>query len=496
MKLVCWMPLLLLPFPAMAEEEPVPPWFARKTGDPYALFSAWRELSTPEAAADLGGPAGAIGGLVKDEQGRPLPNTTITFHYDGIGKGSRTGLVTDAKGYFIVYGPPQPKMRPRKPPGEAQASPEEQRAIHDRPGCDLLAAPGYPPSELAREYANARGEWRICIPQPLMEEADRAFYVFQVKSENTFAPEGFSEFVAQRVAKSAAETRSPWRDRTKSWEASDHRSATASYEARLVDPRRKRLPGAIVKYSVSARNYSCRQIVKTDAQGECELKERVPPAVTEFQRHLTVDAQEFGIGPVAWAPQPDVLNVIQLEPPADIRGQIVDHRGDPVHMSLFIEYRQRADCPFELMVRSLPDGTFAFSRIIPGQEFRVVAGRMWPRASVEGEWMTLAAGEVREGIRLQVPLPTSLRGVVVDQQGRPIPKARTEPSFPEGSGSLQGRCWEDSTFFYGAFGAKPFQIRAWADGYGRVSTEEIRLEPGELRFLPMTLKPSAASAGK
>src|SRR5438132_12071331 len=98
--------LLLLPVLASAGPPSVPPWFVSDTSDPYAIFSAWKNLSSREAAVYLHDGWRVLGGQLVDEKGNAMGLTRLSGSGgDSSSRGEGADLVTDKNGYFLIYGP-------------------------------------------------------------------------------------------------------------------------------------------------------------------------------------------------------------------------------------------------------------------------------------------------------------------------------------------------------------------------------------------------------
>jgi hypothetical protein len=97
----------VLLFPVLVGASPlsVPSWFISDASDPYAIFSAWKNLSTREAAVYLGAGWNVLGGQLVDEQGNPMALARLSGSYADAIRGYGVDLVTDKDGYFLIYGP-------------------------------------------------------------------------------------------------------------------------------------------------------------------------------------------------------------------------------------------------------------------------------------------------------------------------------------------------------------------------------------------------------
>src|SRR6266404_508227 len=129
-------PILVRPSPAA-----VPSWFISDSGDPGAIFSAWKNLSTRDAAVYLGADWTVLGGQLVDEQGRPLGLTHVSVSYSEAIRSYGADLVTDKDGFFLIYSPYSLEV------SESADDPRQYGV------CRFHASPGYPSSIAGAHYA-------------------------------------------------------------------------------------------------------------------------------------------------------------------------------------------------------------------------------------------------------------------------------------------------------------------------------------------------------
>ncbi len=82
-----------------------------------------------------------------------------------------------------------------------------------------------------------------------------------------------------------------------------------------------------------------------------------------------------------------------------------------------------------------------------------------------------------------------LRGVVVDESGKPVPvNDSLRIVFENGEHLLN--FWNPSPekFGYNALSPAPFQIEVNTGGFEKYRSEKLQLEPGELRFIKIVMK--------
>lgn len=483
-------------------DDQVPGWFRTNPDKPQAIFEAWQQLTTREAMLCLGENWQVLAGRVFDDRGAPLARTPIELHLSTHIRSYSAPLQTDDNGHFIIYAPYSPTLGPK------------DRAAGDLAlnGCFLLAAPGFPNTPLGRAFAAKRGAFRACDQNLLMREGERAYYSLTCKSDTLFDAAEFAAF-EREYATRKPEPRKPWRDRPKDPEGKPGERIVWHYELRVVNDAGEPIAEALVKYQFAAVEPGCWQIRSTDVDGRCRLEEWLLPRQAAgdeqpddyISRRITVDAPGYGVGPVQLKLKPDEVNTITVAKPAAVAGRVIDHAGRPLPSGLRVQYRRPAWLAFETDLRTDATGAFRFDRIMPGEEFCLVTdgfNLMWrQRASTHSQWFTLKAGELHEGVELAVPLAAGLRGTVETPGGLPVDIAGHHSLWldygPDG-GTLHYKGTDNGPWgpkdggrfgFFG-LGSKPFHFRTSVPGYEVEPTGPIRLEPGELRFVRLILRPA------
>src|SRR5262249_12058849 len=94
--------LILLFAVKNCETQMAPPWFSADDNDPYSIFQAWKFLSARDAVLYLGIEWKALGGLLRDETGAPLPLTPILLFFNTNIRSYSAKVMTDKDGYFIL----------------------------------------------------------------------------------------------------------------------------------------------------------------------------------------------------------------------------------------------------------------------------------------------------------------------------------------------------------------------------------------------------------
>ena len=204
--------LLISGTPATAAEgEAVPAWFKSDPAKPYAIFDAWRNLSTTEAVIVWGSDWNVFAGCLQDEHGKPIGNCPLWAEpQHGSGSwffGRRpTRLKTDKDGYFIIYSP--------------------------YPTLGFAAAPGYPFSEIGLRFAQANDGFVGCDARVVHVSNDRRFFVLTCPRKNTFDEKDLNRFVDQEMAK---------------WKSEGHQDSSAPlrpWQRSAGGRRSERVPGA------------------------------------------------------------------------------------------------------------------------------------------------------------------------------------------------------------------------------------------------------------
>jgi len=482
--------LILLFANDWCEAQTFPQWFVADN-DQYGIFQAWKFLSARDAALYLGVDWKALGGVLRDENGVALPLTPILLAFNGGIRANSANVMTDKDGYFIVY------------------SPYSIDISGDDRSLDLsfkvYACPGYPYSFQGYAYAEAKGDVKICNPKLLYKTEDRAFYELSVQSKNSFDEDGFTKFREKLREEGSKKGSVPWRDSPRSREGGTERRERTTYEIQVVSVEGKPIPKSIVKYIAYDGYDGNSQVVETDGSGLCQVEEFILPRqprnyYSEIVRRLTIDAPDYGVGPVTCNLRKGKVNIIKLETPGAVSGRIADHNGNPTYTSLKVQYKKPNGCAFETDVPINPDGTFTFTRIMPKEPFKLVGMitslQVAPLAPVETDYFILEPGEHKTDVQMIVPLAAALRGLVIDQDGAPVKDIgefilvheRSDRSEDRG-GLIDGDLISGGEKFgYNPIGQTPFRISIKANGFEEYLSDVIQLEPGELRFIRIVLR--------
>ena len=303
-----------------AEEPTVPVWFKPNPKNPYAIFDAWRNLSTTEAVVCWRSNPSVYAGCLRDETGRPIASCPLWVFDGGFHFGSEAGfggpnqLKTDKDGYFIVY------------------SPRRELAFSAAPGC--------PFSAIGLQFAEANERRVTCEARVIQVSDERRFYALTCPRKSTYDEEGFRKFVDSEWTRWKKKPRNQYVAPVKAWaeqrsgSSLDKYDARSKYLVRVVSPKGAAIPGATVQFTA----WDCwwndnAQTVLTDAKGECTLFEQFLSGQQKkyydgVRRWLTLDIPGYAVGPVPFRLKKNVVNVITAKEAACARGRIVDGNGN------------------------------------------------------------------------------------------------------------------------------------------------------------------------
>ncbi|HEY2414571.1 MAG TPA: hypothetical protein VGI40_20155 [Pirellulaceae bacterium] len=440
-------------------------WFRFDSERPYAIFDAWKELSTRKAAICVGENWKVIAGQLQNNHGKPIANTALRFDLVS-GKAVHADLQTDANGYFIIYSPWYLDIDDDEPSN----------------GRRVIATPGYPVTQAGQYFAYKCSAIRMCKSKLVTKENDRAFYVLTCDDQTAFDADKFKAFEQEYLAKRIT-PRDPWRATPDDREKILNRRF---YEVQLVDPMGNGVADALITCRFPGTKT---QVRKTGMDGRCQFDDWQLPGKNG---DLTIDAPGFAAGPMPFELKFGVLNVIRLQRPATVVGRIVDDEGNPETRELHVEYKRFSYIAFETDFRSQSDGTFSFDRVMPNEEFRIQSG------NARSEWMKLTENEKSKEVQLKLEMPSALRGIVVSEKGDLMPVGLRLDFGPDESligvnghvsyvGTNNGP-WgpSDGRFGFSGLSNRPFRIKVY--GWEVEPSEPMQLEPGEMRFIQVKLK--------
>lgn len=390
---------------------------------------------------------------------------------------------TDDHGHFIVYSPRGP-IRSGK-----------RHDINDNI-VEFYAAPEYPFTAVARDFAHVNQDIRKCQVRVIAEADDRRFCNLTCSRLSKYDQKQFEKFVAEQLADPKAIRDRGFRPRPREREGSTERGVRNEYEVKVVSPTGDAIPNALIHFTAYDGYQGNSQIQETDENGKCTLVEELLAKQGQkyrdgLRRWLTADIPGFAVGPVTLDLRKDAPNVIVAKPVATVAGRVLDWHGNAFPTRVTVRYKNRNHCSFEFDARGDAEGQFTIGRIMPEEPFRLLIHRethqSTPSAEVWSGTMTLTPGEQRKDIVLKVPQSAALRGIVVDEENRPVKDIWSVMFHNREGGWGHG---EPNDGRIGAFAVAPIptQIKVNAKGFEPYVSEEIPLEPGELHFVRVVMK--------
>lgn len=464
----------------------VPAWFRANPADPGRLFNAWRSLSTRRAALHLWQNQDVVAGQLLDASGKPVSFAPITTTLDGAAN-YEARWITDKDGYFIIYG--------------AYALEARDVAAHaPAPGFGIRVALGYPATDAGWKFAVQERGVATANPQLIAKGDHWAYYTFTVDASSAakFDAAKFAAFLPTATKQPgydpSVDTK-PEPCSTKGW-------SWPVYPVRILSPEGKPVPNAVFAYYPLQ---GTRMVVKTDAEGRCDLVGFLPTIRKTFK----IDAPGLTTGPLRLDLKEKVTNDIRLEKPGRIYGKFLDAEGRPVRPQARLEYTWAEWIGFPLQLQVAEDGSYSFDRVVPGEHFHIAAtdpsAEFTPMLPFQSGDLVLKPGESVEK-NLIVAWNGAIRGVLEDEQGKLI-DADWTVSLRDAMGhdsqfqkrGYTGRYWEldkpDSVYF--SFRAlepgKPLRVHVVAKGFADYDSEAINVGPGELRFVTIKLKRTSAA---
>ena len=474
--------LLAFGAPAVAETPVVPAWFRPDANKPYAIFDAWRNLSTSEAMLVWENRWGVSAGCLKDERGKPIADCplyvdeALPVGHPGSGRMHPDKLKTDRNGCFIVY------------------SPYRDLAFY--------AAPGYPFSPRGYRYAQMNGALVECGARAIQVSDERRFYVLTCRRKGACEEKGLKRFFERELAQWKRTPCEPNREQPSAWQEQktgsklDRFGPRSKYLVRVVSPTGKPIPDALLTYSAWDRYgiANNQQTVATDNHGDCTLFEQLLSGqereyYDSVRRQLYADIPGFAFGPIRCHLKRDMVNIITAKNAATVVGKMVDWNGNPECGGSVEASYWNATTPPNFGLGVAPDGTFSVERIMPGEPFGVSGHGTFGWAA-PSETITLAPGEVRKGVVLKIYRPAAVRCIVVDENDSPVAGVR-RVSFLDKSGGGVGDEPAESDNRFGMSGLvpnTPLHIEVVAPGFPKYVGPEFSLRPGEMRFVKVVVR--------
>lgn len=493
--------------PELAHE--IPDWFRYDPNNPYAVFQAWRNLTAREAIISQRNGWSVLAGILKDETGRPLPFTPIHSGCITPIRGLDNGrCITDQNGYFIIYGTCDLDVNLGLiQRGDTLSLPS---------GVDFYACPGYPATNQGQDFADYKKAWVKTTPKLAYRLEDRAFYVVTVAQNIPFDEQEFTRFLADSsefdnkiyaVAEiSNQSTQVPLRQRP---DFSPEKLVT--YHFRLISPTGQSVPKAMVEGNFldpdSPHHFDKKQTVTTDDEGKGQFEVLIPDGYQKeifkaVSRNLTIQAGEYGEGLISCQLRADRATTLKLKRPAYIYGKIIDHHGHPVKATVSLkspktefEYssgfsRQDHSSLRSPSVISRSDGTFTLGPVFSDKKVFAQTGSYYD-GYVESDPFRLVPGSWKE-INMTIPLMASVRALVVDEAGQPVnPDENASFSIELEVTPERTKVWDLSLsggrLIWINLVPKPFRVTGEVPGYEPYCSDQMVLEPGEVKLLTIQL---------
>lgn len=470
--------LALLCARSLAQDPAVPDWFKPDPENPYAIFDAWRKLSTTEAALYLGSSWDCFGGVLQDSTGKPIRNCPLAVsYYDGI-RPYTAALKTDDQGYFIIYAPygGLPLSRDR---------------------LSISAAPGYPSSHMGRAFAGQNRDVKKCDIRVVAEADDRCFSVLTCSEAGRFDQHSFDKFIEQQLVEWKRRPNSSYRRPAQAREGLTGRGIRNEYKLKIVSPDGAGIADAVVMYGAYDGFEGNNQVVVTDKDGTCTLVEELLKGKEQayydgVRRSLTLDVPGYAVGPVTPLKlRTEGVNAITAQAGAAVTGKVLDWNGDAFRARVSVRYKNPSGCSFELDVYPDPLGNFTIQRIMPGEPFRLCVSKgshqSTPSPEVWSDTFTLKSTEVKDDIVLNVPQAAAVRGIAVDEQKKPV-KGIWLLQFHNRDGGWGHGEPEDAKFGSYAVPPIPLHVKINAKGFEPYVSQDLQLKPGELHFIQAVMK--------
>ncbi|MGE5717860.1 MAG: carboxypeptidase regulatory-like domain-containing protein, partial [Acidobacteriota bacterium] len=292
----------------------------------------------------------------------------------------------------------------------------------------------------------------------------------------------------------------------------------ASLDGKVVDDRTGRL---VPRAKVFAKGNGFARLVRTGPDGMYHLK-GIPPGTYR----LTVDEARC----VPWM-KPDLALApgegkrldIAVTLGASIAGRVVDENGAPVASArgTLISGGENALQGIRRMLRAggettafrtRPDGTFAASRLAPGDNQRLfVSHADFERATLAG--LSLPSGGTKGGVAVVMHRGATISGVVKDADGQPIAdvEVQVDPSvsFRGGAGGLvanfarlggpgvrpKTKTGPDGTFQIKGISVGEYALQIRKPGFANERVDPVKVTDKGADPVAVTLGPGASISG-
>jgi len=170
--------------------------------------------------------------------------------------------------------------------------------------------------------------------------------------------------------------------------------------------------------------FDATRTARTDAEGRFLLQGLAPGEGRVFVAVAPplagIPSEGVDVGPGVKTPE----LVLRLQPGATIVGRVVADGGEAAAAQVYFYGRSASGVPTQ-PTRTASDGSFRMEGVPPGT-VQVSASSWQSGRNVQATVEDLQPGEVREGVELVFAQGVRVAGVLVDEQGRPLPRRRIQ----------------------------------------------------------------------
>jgi hypothetical protein len=264
---------------------------------------------------------------------------------------------------------------------------------------------------------------------------------------------------------------------------------------RVIGPGNQGLPKAtVIAIGVSSTQQSARCQVETDAKGEFCLQNLTPG-----EYNVIAAAEGFRAGPHPFRVNTNTSNLIlEMFKEATVCGQVVDAvTGQPVPaFTVRMRFWAGAGLPTtpapKIYPQNDPSGKFCVEGVGPGEYVvEAVAPEYAPSFSSN---FTVQISKQVDNIIVKLGRGSSISGIILDPDGKPVPRARVvtrdnewaddpftraiAPQFPSNVTDAEVRTGDDGRFTLKNLNPDTYQINVMAPNFTRFARRDLRILDG------------------